>query len=713
MPLPTVRLRARVVLLLLFFGLVPAALLGGAFLTQRAGLRALSMNRLADTAAVLADTVDRNLFERYGDVQAFGLNTAAHDPANWRRPEPGNPLVRAMDDYIAAYGVYKLALLVDPDGTVLAANGRDAAGREIATAPLYGRSFAGAPWLGRALRGEFLRGSEGLTGTVVEQPNRSAEVAEAYPGEDGFSIVFAAPVRDQAGGLVGVWANFADFGLVEAIVSDVHARLAAGGMPGAEVTVLDPAGAVLVDWDPAARPEPYRRDFGVLGRLNLAERGVEAARAAVRGENGATVSVHARKGVEQAAGYARSRGAMGFPGLGWSALVRVPAAEAFAAVDGLVRFGVGFLAATVAATLGLGWWIGTGFSRPIRDLGGTMRRLAEGGTGLDLGAAARRADEIGDMARAVAVFEAGMAEAARLRAEQERGRGEAERERRDATLALAGEVEAALGGVAATLAAAAGRLNESTATVAAAGEHTAARAAGAAGGASEVSASVQTVAAAAEEMTSTVAEITRRVSETAVAAGRAMERARATDATVQALAEGAQRVGEVVRLIADVAAQTNLLALNATIEAARAGEHGKGFAVVASEVKQLAAQTARATEEIGQQIGGMQAATADAVEAVRGIGEAVGHTSGIATAIAAAVEEQGAATREIARAAQEAAAAAGGVSAGIGEVSAAAGEAGAALDQVRVACGEVARQGEALRGSVGSLAERLRRQAAA
>ena len=118
-------------------------------------------------------------------------------------------------------------MLVSPEGAVLAVNSRDAANKPIESKGLYGRSFAEAPWLAHALRGEFLVGPEGLTGTVVwEPPARAAEVAEAFPGEDGYSIVFAAPVKDQTGNLVGVWANFADFGLVEQIVADFHARLA-------------------------------------------------------------------------------------------------------------------------------------------------------------------------------------------------------------------------------------------------------------------------------------------------------------------------------------------------------------------------------------------------------------------------------------------------------------------------------------------------------
>ncbi|HEY8612081.1 MAG TPA: methyl-accepting chemotaxis protein [Roseomonas sp.] len=196
--------------------------------------------------------------------------------------------------------------------------------------------------------------------------------------------------------------------------------------------------------------------------------------------------------------------------------------------------------------------------------------------------------------------------------------------------------------------------------------------------AARASGEVGAVAAAAEEMAASITEITRRVAEAAEVAAQAVSEARATDGTVRGLSDSAARIGDVVRLIGDIAGQTNLLALNATIEAARAGEAGRGFAVVASEVKTLAAQTAKATEEISSQIQQMQAATTGAVEAIRGIGETVERTSGIATAIAAAVEQQGATTQEIARSAAEVAGSTDRVSRSIASVRAAAEETGEA-----------------------------------
>jgi methyl-accepting chemotaxis protein len=267
---------------------------------------------------------------------------------------------------------------------------------------------------------------------------------------------------------------------------------------------------------------------------------------------------------------------------------------------------------------------------------------------------ADRSDEFGLMSRAAEELRLGLSHASDADRES-RAAAEARAARAEARTNAALAFEAAASGALEALGQAAGGVNATAATLRELAAEAGGTGSAVALATQRADGGVQAVAAAAEEMAASVREITRQVAEAANTARQAAEEAAMTDSTVRALAEGAARIGDVVRLISDIAGQTNLLALNATIEAARAGEAGKGFAVVASEVKALAAQTAKATEEIGSQITAMQGATDKAVATIRGIGVTVARSNEIATQIAAAVEEQGAATAEIARSAANAA----------------------------------------------------------
>ncbi|PWC56010.1 methyl-accepting chemotaxis protein [Azospirillum sp. TSO22-1] len=356
------------------------------------------------------------------------------------------------------------------------------------------------------------------------------------------------------------------------------------------------------------------------------------------------------------------------------------------------------LGLAVAICLAAGLFLVRAVSDPIRALTGTMDRLAQHELSVAVDGT-QRGDEIGAMARAVQVFKDGLIEAERLAA-AEAAEQRAKQRRTETVDRLVRDFEGTMAGALETVGASAGQLDSTARSMAEVARHASGEAAAASAAAGQTSANVQTVASATEEMASSIQEIGRQVSRSTAIAGQAVEQATHTNDTVRGLSEAAQRIGEVVQLISSIASQTNLLALNATIEAARAGEAGKGFAVVASEVKNLASQTAKATEDIAAQVQAIQTATGGAVDAIQGISGTIVTINEISTAIAAAVEEQAAATHEISRSVQQASAGTQEVTGNIARVSQAADETGTAASQVLGAAGALTRQADSLRGEV-------------
>jgi methyl-accepting chemotaxis protein len=360
-------------------------------------------------------------------------------------------------------------------------------------------------------------------------------------------------------------------------------------------------------------------------------------------------------------------------------------------------------AAAIAVMYG---FFGRKVVRPVVRLSAIVSRLAAQDYTAELPAAGRK-DEIGEMIGAVRVFKENAL--AKLKLEQEQ---EAEREKRDRNAAQMETAIAAfdrtIGEIVEEVTSSSSRLQETAQSMSTTAEETSRQSTAVAAAAEQTTQNVQTVAASAEELSASIREIGGRVTESSRIVASAVQEANAATGKVKHLAEAAQRIGDVVRLISDIAGQTNLLALNATIEAARAGEAGKGFAVVASEVKALANQTAKATEEISGQIRSIQDATEGSVQAIDGISQTIRRVDEISTAIAAAIEQQDAATQEISRNVQQAAQGTTEVSSNVAGVTQASQQTGNASGQVLQAADALTRNGAHLKAEVDTFLRQAR-----
>jgi methyl-accepting chemotaxis protein len=358
------------------------------------------------------------------------------------------------------------------------------------------------------------------------------------------------------------------------------------------------------------------------------------------------------------------------------------------------------------AALFVWFYIGRNLVARLVGLENTMTRLAAGDLSAEVGAR-RGGDEIGQMAEALSVFREGIIEANAAAAEKAREQ-DAKQRQAAAIDQLTREFNDGATSALAAVSTAAARMKGSAETMSRVAAQAKELTGATASASAQAADNVQTVAAATEELSGSISEISRQVGECTRIATQAVEQVGRSEVTVTALANAADRIGEVVGLINTIAAQTNLLALNATIEAARAGEAGKGFAVVASEVKNLATQTARATEGITEQVAAIQGSTQEAVDTIKGIGQIINKMSEIATTVAAAVEEQGAATAEIARNIQQAAAGTQNVSSNIGGVSNVANQTGETASDVLESSSSLAAESEVLSSQVARFLDRIK-----
>ncbi|WP_024507688.1 HAMP domain-containing methyl-accepting chemotaxis protein [Bradyrhizobium sp. ARR65] len=365
-----------------------------------------------------------------------------------------------------------------------------------------------------------------------------------------------------------------------------------------------------------------------------------------------------------------------------------------------------FLLAAIVLSCGAMLMVSRRVIRPLHNIRDAMLKVSAGDLAVETGYVARK-DEIGALAGALEIFKQQAKDKLKIEAqERERNAGAAARQR--AIEAYVAEFEGAVRQSLMQLSEASGGMRSTSADLSTVSRKTNERVEVARKASTEASLSVESVASASEELSASINDISQQAAHAAGIASRAVEEARQTDGTVQGLAKSAGRIGEVIGLINTIAAQTNLLALNATIEAARAGEAGRGFAVVASEVKSLASQTAKATDEISEQIADIQKVAGEAIDAIKRIGGIIGEVNEVATAIAAAVQEQGAATQEITRSTQYAAQGTKNVSENMTGVKTDADAAAAAAENVRLASETLETQSQHLGDQVSGFLGKIR-----
>ncbi|MCA9127692.1 MAG: methyl-accepting chemotaxis protein [Planctomycetales bacterium] len=645
-------LRNKLLLVCMVSGLIPLLVVGTIAWRAANQMGNGIASEFRSVAVGIADKIDRNLFERYGDVQAFGLNQVVHDRDSWYKPGDDNPIVQAMNNYVDTYDIYFLTLLVDTDGKLIAVNTSDADRGKINTTQLYDQNFSGEQWFRDAIGGRFYESADGnFTGTVVEHFYVDEAVRSVYKSE-GLALGFSAPVRDTEGNVVAIWKNVAKFSLVEEIFSSTYAELKARGLETTELTLLDESGRVLIDFDPSNREsDDVIRDMSVIGKLNLAQTGVEAARLVVQGEQGAITNLlHEKKGIMQCAGFSPLNGALGFPGMKWNVLVRVNADQALAGVHWfktvILAVGVCITLIIVASSL----FLAHKLTAPIRHAIEVLVRMAKGDLTQRMPIDSK--DEFADMGRCFNEFASSIERAMSLLSRNSQRLGSSSAELSSVSRSLASGAEAAKG---------------QSGTVAAAAEEMSVNMSNIARSTEEVSSNVHRAANSVEQINTSIGEVASNAERAAAVAGNAANLVEVSNKKIEDLGTAADEIGKVIEVIQDIAEQTNLLALNATIEAARAGEAGKGFAVVATEVKELAKQTAAATDDIRSRIEGIQNSTGDAVSAIREISEVIQHVNEVSRTIAAAVEEQRLTTKEISTNVKQTAVAADTVSKGVSE----------------------------------------------